>query len=60
MALRNQLKNLKIQKLETIHYYFTRVDQIKEQLEEVKEKVEERDIFMTTLNGLPRSWDLFI
>ena len=36
-TLRNQLKNVKIQNVETIHSYFTRVSQIKEQLEVVDE-----------------------
>ena len=40
--------------------YFTRVSQIKEQLEAVDEEVENAEIVMTTLNGLPRSWDSFI
>ena len=53
MTLRNHLKNVKIQNAETIQSYFTRVSQIKEQLEAV-------EIVMTTLNGLPRSWDSFI
>ena len=57
MTLRNQLKNVKIQNEETIQSYFTRVSQIKEQLEAVDEEVENVDIKMTTLNGLPRSWD---
>ena len=58
MTLRNQLNNVKIQNSKTMQSYFTRVSQIKEQLESFKEKVEE--IVMTTLNGLPRSWDSFI
>ena len=37
-----------------------RVSQIKEQLEAVEENVEEGEIVMTTLNGIPRSWDSFI
>src|SRR5882762_515315 len=40
MTLRNQLKNVKIQNAETIQFYFTRVSQIKEQLEAVDEEVE--------------------
>ena len=40
-ALRNQLKNVKIQNSETIQSYFIRVSQIKEQIEEVEENVEE-------------------
>ena len=46
--------------VETIQSYFTRVSQIKEQLEVVDEEVENAKIVMTTLNGLPRSWDSFI
>ena len=60
MTLRNQLNNVKIQNVETIQSYFTRVYQIKEQLEAVDEEVENAEIVMTTLNGLPRSWDSFI
>ena len=41
MTLRNQLKNVIIQNSETIQSYFTRVAQIKEQLEEIQENVEE-------------------
>ena len=37
MTLRNQLKNVNIQNEETIQSYFTRVSQIKEQLEAVDE-----------------------
>ena len=60
MTLRNQLKNVKTQNSETIHPYFTRVSKIKEQLEAVEENVKEGEIVMTTMNGLPRSWDSFI
>ena len=60
MTLRNQLKNVKIQNAETIQSSFTRVSQIKEKLEEVDEEVENAEIVMTTLNGLPRTWDSFI
>ena len=60
MTLRNQLKNVNIQNAETIQSYFTRFYQIKEKLEAVDEEVENAEITMTTLNGLPRSWDSFI
>ena len=54
------MKNVKIQNAETIQSYFTRVSHIKEQLEVVDEEVENAKIVMTTLNGLPRSWEYFI
>ena len=60
MALRNQLNNVKITNSKTIQSYFTRVSQIKEKLEAIEENVKEGEIEMTTLNSLPRSWDLFI
>ena len=60
MTLRNQLKNVKIQNAETIQSYFTSVSQIKEQLEAVDEEAENADVVITTLNGLPGSWDSFI
>ena len=41
ITLRNQLKNVKIHNVETIHSYFTRVSQIKEQLGAVDEEVED-------------------
>ena len=44
MTLRNQLKNVKIHNSEIIQSYFTRVAQIKEQLEVVEENVEEGEI----------------
>ena len=60
MTLRNQLKNVKIQNAETVQSYFTRVSQIKENLEAVEEEVENAEVLITTLNGLPGSWDSFI
>ena len=60
MTSRNQLKNVKIQNAETIQSYFTRVSQIKEQPEAIEEEVQNVEVLITTLNGLPGSWDSFI
>ena len=49
MTLRNQLKNVWIQNVDTIQSYFTRVSQIKEKLEAVDEEVENAEIVITTL-----------
>ena len=54
MTLRNHLKSVKAQNSETMQSYFTRVSQIKEQLEAIGDMVEEVEIVMTTLNGIPR------
>ena len=60
MTLRNHLKSVKTQKSETMQSYFSRVAQIKDQLEAIGDTVEEVEIVMTTLNGLPRDWEAFI
>ena len=60
MTLRNQLKNVRAQKSETMQSYFTRVAQIKDQLEAIDDMVEEAEVVMTTLNGLPRDQEAFI
>jgi len=60
MNLRSQLKNVNKHNSDTIQSCFTRVSQIKEQLEAVEENFEEGEIVITTLNGLPISWESFI
>ena len=41
MTMRNQLKSVRAQNSETIQYYFTRVSQIKDQLEAIGDMVKE-------------------
>ena len=60
MTLRQQLKNVKMQSSESMHSYFSRAHQIKEQLEAIGDTVENDEIVISTLNGLPRIWDGFI
>jgi hypothetical protein len=49
-----------MQNSETIHSYFSRVNQFKEQIKAIGDSIEGEEMVMTTLNGLPRSWDAFI
>ena len=60
MTFRNHLKSVKAQMSKTMQSYFTRVAQIKKQLKAIGDMVEEAEIVMTTLNGLPRYWESFI
>ena len=60
MTLRNHLKSVRSQMSKTMQSYFTRVAQIKDQLEAIGDMVEEAEVVMTTLNGLPRDWEYFI
>ena len=59
MTLRTQLKGVKMQNSESIQFYFTRVSQIKEQLEAIGDNVEEAEVVMTKLYGFPRTWKSF-
>ena len=45
---------------ESIHEYFIRVSQFKEQLEAIGDKIDEIELVITPLNGLTRPWDSFI
>ena len=60
MTLRTQLKNVKMQDSESIQSYFTRVSQIREKIEAIGDSVEEAELMMTTMNGLPTPWYPFI
>ena len=60
MNLRAQLKSTKMSHGESIQDYFTRVPQIKEQLEAFGDKLDEDELVMTALNGLTRPWESFI
>jgi hypothetical protein len=60
MNLITQLKNTKMEKGETIHEYFSRVSQFKEQLEAIGDTLDEYEFIMKTLNGLTIPWDAFI
>jgi hypothetical protein len=60
MTLRTQLKNVRTQNSETIHSYFSIVNYIKEKIEAIGDTMNGEEMVMTTLNGLPRSWDSFI
>ena len=58
--LRNHLKSVEDQMSKTMQSYFSRVAQIKNQLEAIGDTVEEAQIVMTTLNGIPRDWEALI
>ena len=47
-------------KSKTVFGYFTRASQIKDQLEAIGDPVEEKEHMLTTLNGFPSSWDVFV
>jgi hypothetical protein len=60
MNLRIQLKNTRMQKGEIIQEYFSRISEFKEQLEAIRDTIDEDELIMTALNGLTRPSDDFI
>ena len=60
LTLRNQLLNMKMTKSENIASYFMRITELRDKLKSSEDNLEEKDLVMTTLNGLPPSWESFI
>jgi hypothetical protein len=59
LTLRNQLRNMTMNKSETITNYFMRISQIKDQLETIGDPLEYFELMTTTLTIFPSSWDPF-
>ena len=57
LTLRNKLSNMKS---ENIASYFMRIIELWDKLTSSGDNLEEKDLFMTTRNGLPPSWESFI
>jgi hypothetical protein len=60
MNLRTQLKNTRMQKGESIQEYFSRISQLKEKIEAIRDTINKDELIMMALNGLTRKWDAFI
>jgi hypothetical protein len=60
VTLRHQLRNVTMNKSETISNCFMRILQIKDQLESIGDPLEYDELVTTALNGFPSSWDPFV
>ena len=58
MNLIAQLKGTKMSKGESIQDYFISVSEFTKQLSAIGDSLDEDELFMTTLNGLTRPWDI--
>ena len=47
-------------KSENIASYFIRITELRDKLKASGDNLEEKELVMTTLNGLPPSWESFI
>lgn len=60
LALRNQLCGLKMVSSDTIATYFMKVSQWRDQILPIGETIDDGDLVLVALNGLPTLWEPFI
>ena len=60
LPLRNQLSNMKMSKSKPIASYFMRIIELMDKLRSSGEPIDDKELIMTTRNGLPPSWESFI
>ena len=59
-VLKTKLRFLKMEKGETISEFFTKISQIRDQLQVAGVQVDEDDLIQTVFDGLPSSWETFL
>jgi hypothetical protein len=60
LTLRNQLRNVMMNKSDTVSTYFMRISQIKDHLAIIGDSLDDAELVNTTLNGFPSSWSAFV
>ena len=60
LTLRNKLSHMEMIKSQSIASYFMRITELQDKLRSSGDNIEENELVMTTLNGLPPSWESFI
>lgn len=60
ISLRNQLRDVRMDKGELVASFFMEVTEIRDQLQGMGELVIESEMVTTTINGLPDLWDGFV
>jgi hypothetical protein len=60
LSLRNQLHCIMMSKSDSIATYFTKVSQLRDQLQAIGDKVDDVELVTVTLNGFPSSWESFV
>ena len=58
--LKNKLCNMNMERDETIASFFTKISQVKDQLESIGLETDEDDILQTVIDGIPASWETLI
>ena len=58
--LKNKLQNLNMEKDETVASFFTNISQVKHQLVSISVVMDEDDLLLTAIDGLPSLWENFL
>ena len=59
LFFKNQLKNLKKGRDESVQYYFMKLIEIRNNLLAIRGTIANREIFLTALGGLSSKWHVF-
>ena len=60
LTLKQDLLYIKMNNGESITSYFLRISELKDQLTAIENQIDDKEINMITLRGLPLSWETFI
>lgn len=60
LALKDQLRQSKFEKDDSISTYFVKLAQIRDQLAAIGETIPDRDMVLTAMAGLPPDWALYV
>jgi len=60
LALKDQLRQVKFTKDDSISTYFRKISRIKYQLAVVDESVPDRELVLITMSGLPSEWKPYV
>jgi hypothetical protein len=60
LTLKGQLQNIKMTKADTIATFFMKISKIRDQLGAIGEIISDIELFLTTLDALPKHWEPFL
>lgn len=60
LSLKQQLHHVKMNKGESITSYFIRITNLRDQLSTIGHAIDDKELTMLALNGLPKSWEACI
>ena len=60
LALKRQMNSVSMNKGEAINAFFMRITDLRDQLSALGYEIENRELFLIALGGLPNSWESFV